>query len=165
MWQCKIFHGQWAYGVSAGGRGEPNRDKFWSNPQIAFYINQKDLAKNNSCWVIIGLMQKYTRQKRVALQVESAEEYIQYRIYKVKDNDAYFKSLARGDNLDSRYLERVASSGAYINKREVTARFQLTQGAYVVIPSIYDENTEGEFMVRIFTEMPLSQNDCKYVIN
>lgn len=156
MWQCQTFHGQWVYGESAGGRGEPNREKFWINPQIAFYIDQKDAVKNNSCWVIVGLMQKFTRQKRVALQVESAEEYIQFRIFKVRDTDTYFRHVGSGAKINAKYLERLGSSGAYINKREVTARFHLTPGAYIIVPSIYEDNTEGEFMVRIFTEKPLS---------
>lgn len=153
MWQCQIFHEQWVNGVSSGGRGDQNRNKFWTNPQIVFNINQSDIVKDNSCWVIIGLMQKYTRQKRVALQVDSAEEYIQFRIYKIRNSAQYFS----GAQIDSRDLERLGSSGAYVNKREVTARFNLTPGAYIVIPSCYDEDIEGEFLVRIFTEMPLNQ--------
>ena len=39
--------------------------------------------KDGTCWVIIGVMQMYTRQKRIALKVDSAEEYVQYRLFKV----------------------------------------------------------------------------------
>ena len=59
------------------------KEKFWTNPQFSFNITDKDLASEDKCWIIIALMQKYTRQKRAALHVESAEEYIQFRLYKV----------------------------------------------------------------------------------
>jgi hypothetical protein len=75
----------------------------------------------------------------------------------VKDETAYFRYLENGEAIDNNLLERLGSSGAYLNKREVTCRFSLTQGAYIIIPSCYDEDKEGEFLVRIFTEMPLNQ--------
>ena len=61
-----------------------------------------------------------------------------------------------GEKLKSNDLERLDSSGAYTNKREITNRFSLKEGAYVVIPSCYDEGAEGEFLLRIFTEKPLN---------
>ena len=43
-------------------------------------------------------------------------------------------------------------SGAYINKREVTGRFRVQPGNYILIPSIYESDREGTFLIRIFTE-------------
>lgn len=79
---------------------------------------------------------------------------------KVRDTQYYLENLQHNRQIESRDLERVDSSGAYINKREVTARFSLKEGAYVIIPTCYDENVEGEFLVRIFTEKPLSESSC-----
>jgi hypothetical protein len=100
-----MFHGKWEFGVSAGGRGEGRnssmwkiekiifssfcyltcvlKGRYWENPQFTFVLNESDVIKENACWVIISLMQKHTRQKRIELKVESAEEYIQFRLYKV----------------------------------------------------------------------------------
>ena len=102
-------------------------------------------------------MQKYTRQKRVQLNVESAEEYIQYRLYKARDADRFHECVSNNVNFNAHDLERINSSGSYTNKREVTARFALKAGAYIIIPSCYDEDVEGEFLIRIFTEKPLSK--------
>ena len=102
-------------------------------------------------------MQKYTRQKRIQLNVESAEEYIQYRLYKARDVERFQQCISNNENFNEYDLERVNSSGSYTNKREVTARFALKPGAYIVIPSCYDEDVEGEFLIRIFTEKPLSK--------
>ena len=91
MWQCQYFHGSWKRGVSAGGRGETNEAKYWTNPQFSFVLNESDVVQSGSdkCWVIIALMQKYTRIKRVKLRVEVAEEYIQFRLYKVVQETAF----------------------------------------------------------------------------
>ena len=40
----------------------------------------------------------------------------------------------------------------YINLREVTGRHKLKPGLYVVVPSTYEAATEGEFLLRIFSE-------------
>lgn len=45
-----------------------------------------------------------------------------------------------------------AGDSIFINMREVVNRYQLKQGRYIVIPSTYDPNEAGNFMIRIFTE-------------
>ena len=50
-------------------------------------------------------------------------------------------------------LERIGASGSYINSREVTKRFKVKPGYYLIIPSTYDENQDCEFMLRVFTQI------------
>jgi hypothetical protein len=128
MWQCQLFHGKWVKHVSAGGNGQYNETKYWTNPQYTFTINEIDLINGlKSCSVIIGLMQKYTRQKRAAAQVEATEEFIQFRVYKIRN------ARRSGGSVDSSDLERVGASGSYTNKREVNSRFALSVGTYVIV--------------------------------
>ena len=126
-------------------------------------------------------MQKNTRIKRTHTD-ESAEEYIQFRIYKVskapfvskywkkyasllnlkneknnkiKDTIEIDETITTGLRLYANDLIRIGSSGSYINNREVTARFRVDPAHYIIIPSTYDEDRSAEFMLRIFTEQTI----------
>ena len=54
-------------------------------------------------------------------------------------------------------LERVGASGSYINRREVTKRFRVPPGHYIIIPSTYDSDKAGKFLLRMFTEKQADQ--------
>ncbi len=75
---------------------------------------------------------------------------------KAKSIDIFSEHVSNGKPLENVHLQRINSSGPYINKREVTRRFSLEPGAYIVIPSTFDENIEGEFLLRVFTEKPVN---------
>ena len=45
-----------------------------------------------------------------------------------------------------------AGDSIFINAREVVNKFQLKQGRYVVVPSTYEPNKTGSFLLRVFTE-------------
>ena len=55
-----------------------------------------------------------------------------------------------------KYTLSTARSKSFINLREVTARFKLPVGTYVIIPSTYDPGYEGLFLLRTFTEKEYS---------
>ncbi|KAJ8959426.1 hypothetical protein NQ318_022117 [Aromia moschata] len=51
-----------------------------------------------------------------------------------------------------KYNASVARSPSFINLREVSCRFQLPPGTYCIVPSTFDPNEEGEFLLRVFSE-------------
>ena len=122
------------------------------------------------CTIICACLQKYTRQKRQQTRVQQAEEYINLRLYRIKDSvnvsqvgqgyKFYPKDLERQGDTGNRLQSltmcvntiEFVSLGPYINKREVTGRFRVKPGNYILIPSTYEPDREGEFLVRIFTE-------------
>lgn len=138
-WQCQIIYGKWT-SQTCGGCGNDDISKFWNNPQYTFIVNDG--------WVIIGLMQN-----------KCPYEYIQYRLYKVKNVDVFNKKIFQVKQITQNDLEKINtidnyfySYEAYINKREITYRFYLKSGAYVIVPSCYSEGIEQDFMIRICSE-------------
>ena len=58
-----------------------------------------------------------------------------------------------------KYNAAVARS-TFSNVREVSGRFKLTPGKYVIIPCTFKPQEEGDFILRIYSETP---NDTEWV--
>jgi hypothetical protein len=122
-------------GKSSGGSGRSNEATFWTNPQFLVTLTDVDKEDNeNMATLIISLLQKYTREKRTQNKGESAEEFIQFRLYRIlADKDAE-EAKRTGKRLYASQLERCGTSGAYINLREITKRFRTGVNSF---PPIY----------------------------
>ncbi len=48
--------------------------------------------------------------------------------------------------------------GIYINLREVSGRFELEPGHYVIIPSTFKPEEPGTFMLRVFAQKTFTIN-------
>ena len=51
-----------------------------------------------------------------------------------------------------KYTLTTGRSKAFLNTREVTERFRLPPGTYMIVPSTYEPGYEGSFLLRSFTE-------------
>jgi len=40
--------------------------------------------------------------------------------------------------------------------REITGRHKLEPGAYCIVPSTFEPGEEGDFLLRVYTEKPVS---------
>ena len=160
------YSGQWKPGVSAGGCGQPDKNSFWTNPQFLIKLTDVDPTDNeNMATLIISLMQKYTREKRSETKGESAEQFVQFRLYRVKNAEDALKAKTSGIKLYAYQLEPAGTSGSYINLRDVTKRFRLPVGDYLIIPSCYEKNAEGDFLLRLFSEQDINTSNCKDLID
>ncbi|CAM4746328.1 unnamed protein product [Rotaria magnacalcarata] len=151
-WCLMQFDGAWIMGQTSGGCGQPKIETFFTNPQYSINITKTDIESGDDlCTVICSCLQKYTRQKRKQTGGQQAEEYINLRLYRIKDS-IDISQITQDYKFYPKDLERQGDTGPYINKREVTGRFRLKPGNYILIPSTYQQDREGQFLIRVFTE-------------
>uniref|UniRef100_A0A182IJU8 Calpain n=1 Tax=Anopheles atroparvus TaxID=41427 RepID=A0A182IJU8_ANOAO len=151
-WKTSAFEGEWVKGSTAGG----NRgflDTFWRNPQYVIDIAKPEEGKEQST-VIVSLIQKNRRSKK---NKGISCLPIGYILYRVDPSEIQHKPF------DKNFFgtrPHVADS-KFIIVRENTARFNVEPGTYVIVPSTFYKNEEGEFMIRVFSESPnkMIEND------
>ncbi len=160
------FLGEWVRGVSAGGCGQGNQALYWTNPQFLVTLVDPDPTdEDDRCTLIVSLMQKYTRENRMKKpNLESLEEYIQFSLFRIIDKADAEKAKRTGQKLYASQLERCGTNEAYINRREVTRRFREPPGDYLLIPSCYDSGREAHFLLRVFTEKSIEENNASVLI-
>ncbi|XP_072318748.1 calpain-9 [Eucyclogobius newberryi] len=141
QWAVNLFEGSWIRGATAGGCRN-FIDTFWTNPQFQLQLEDAD-DDDDVCSVVIALMQKNRRQLRKQGQ---DLETIGFAVYEAPDNvDQLGKDFFR-------YNPSKARSRTYINQREVSERFTLPPGRYLLVPTTFQPHTEADFIVRIFSE-------------
>jgi len=145
-WEVASFNGSWVAGQTAGGCRN-FIDSFASNPQFVISLEDPDDDdEEEMCTCIVSLMQKGRR----AMRDEGLDTLtIGFAIYYLSDPDSVPKPL---DTDYMRYNRSCARSKVFVNLREVSQRFRLPPGTYVIIPSTFNPDEDGDFLLRIFTE-------------
>lgn len=141
MWEEHMFKADWVTGINAGGSGGYSNNKvFWTNPQFTVSLKQSDQRPDGTCHMVVSLMQKAQNNQYslvVGFGVAQLREGVPLR------------------PLGQTYNESEAASTKMVDRlpfREVSEHFELTPGNYVVIPCTQFANTDGEFLLRIYTE-------------
>lgn len=154
-WEMSVFEGEWVRGVTAGGCRN-YLETFWKNPQYTVTLKDVDEGDDeNKCTIIVALMQKNRRsQRHQGLECLT----IGFAVYRLPDYGHVPKPL---DVNFFKYNASVGRSQAFINLREVSARFKLDPGSYVIVPSTFEPDEEGEFLLRVFSEKSnnMTEND------
>ncbi|XP_037294093.1 calpain-A isoform X2 [Manduca sexta] len=154
-WEMSVFEGEWVRGVTAGGCRN-YLETFWRNPQYTVTLTDPDEGdEENKCTIIVALMQKNRRsQRHQGLECLT----IGFAVYRLPDYGHVPKPL---DVNFFKYNASVGRSQAFINLREVSARFKFEPGSYVIVPSTFEPDEEGEFLVRVFSEKDnnMEEND------
>lgn len=131
-WYESIVFGEWLSPDRAGGCIN-YRETFCSNPQYLFEINN-DSDKPEE--ILINLDQLGKRflgieNLTIGFFVMRVEDNRKYRVHKPKPR---------------------TTSSSYINMRSVLLRTKLLSGRYVIIPSTFDPNFSGKYLLRIYTD-------------
>lgn len=139
-WVVNFLEGNWIRGSTAGGCRN-FIDTFWTNPQ--FKLKLEDADGDGQCSVIVALMQKNRRKlRKEGLDLET----IGFAIYQAPNDE---------DHLEKdffRFNSSKARSRTYINMREISERFALAPGSYLVVPTTFQPHVEADFALRIFSE-------------
>ncbi|XP_037089080.1 calpain-A-like [Pollicipes pollicipes] len=144
--QVQQIRSEWVPGETAGG-SRNNFDKFATNPQFLLTVidptpDENDDEDTDKVPVLVTLMQEYRRSQR-QFGIKMAQ--IGFLLYKV-DNP-----IQRVPKRYFMYHYEDASSGTYINYREVAARLELHPGHYAIIPATFAPDTPAAFMIRVFS--------------
>uniref|UniRef100_A0A8C4NLI2 Uncharacterized protein n=1 Tax=Eptatretus burgeri TaxID=7764 RepID=A0A8C4NLI2_EPTBU len=149
-WHSITYPGSWVKGSSAGGcRNYPN--SFWSNPQYRLRLEEEDDDPEDGedgCTFVLGLMQKNRRkEKRHGIEMQT----IGFAIYEIPKEFVGQPQVKMSKDFFL-YHASAARSETFVNTREVSQRFRLPAGEYLVIPSTFEPNHELDFVVRVFSE-------------
>lgn len=149
-WAETEFEETWRRGTTAGGcRNYPN--SFWQNPQFVIKLEEVDDDPDDGeegCTIIVGLMQKNRRKMR---KMGQDMETIGFAIYELPEEYCGLKQVHLKRNFFLRNRS-AARSETFINLREVCNHFCLPPGEYLIIPSTFEPNKNGDFYVRVFSE-------------
>ncbi|XP_073483690.1 calpain-9 isoform X2 [Aquarana catesbeiana] len=140
-WEVNVHQGSWVRGSTAGGCRN-FLETFWTNPQVKLSLTEKDDGRNE-CTFIAALMQKNRRKlKKVGAELLT----IGYAIYQCPGSQS---------QMTKDFFKFNASKGrskTYINVREISQRFTLPPGDYMLIPTTFEPHQEADFCLRVFSE-------------
>ncbi|CAD7670086.1 unnamed protein product [Nyctereutes procyonoides] len=152
-WNTTLYEGTWRRGSTAGGcRNYPAT--FWVNPQFKIRLEETDDAdddyggRESGCSFVLALMQKHRRRER---RFGRDMETIGFAVYEVPPELVGQPAVHLKRDFFLANSSR-ARSEQFINLREVSTRFRLPPGEYVVVPSTFEPNKEGDFVLRFFSE-------------
>uniref|UniRef100_A0AAZ3QPK4 Calpain 2, (m/II) large subunit a n=1 Tax=Oncorhynchus tshawytscha TaxID=74940 RepID=A0AAZ3QPK4_ONCTS len=165
-WSVSNYDGAWRKGSTAGGcRNNPYT--FWMNPQFKIKLEEEDDDPGDDevgCSFVVGLIQKNRRRMRKAGEDMHT---IGFAIYEVPEQFHGQREV----HLDKNYFlshAQTARSETFINLREVSTRFKLPPGEYLIVPSTFEANLNGDFCLRVFSEkqdMEISASELRSIFN
>ncbi|CAG8585622.1 14173_t:CDS:2 [Cetraspora pellucida] len=134
-WHGAMFRGEWLIENETAGGCINNAETFYQNPQYSIKIHKSTI-------LIVSLMQQDNHAEIGAEKIT-----IGFIILKVELNRKY--------RIHKPTYE-IAGRVTYINSREVTQRFSLKPGHYILIPSAYNVDDEGSYFMRLFSSNPIN---------
>ncbi|XP_051977572.1 calpain-2 catalytic subunit-like [Xyrauchen texanus] len=157
-WAVANYDGTWRRGSTAGGcRNHPYT--FWMNPQYVIKLDDEDDDPNDNevgCSFVVGLIQKNRRRLR---KVGEDMHTIGFAIYEVPPQFHGQRNVHLDKNFFLTHGQK-ARSESFINLREVCTRFRLPPGEYLVVPSTFEPNLDGDFCLRVFSEKQTETLPC-----
>ena len=142
-WKEFTKHGTWIKGKNA--IGHLNNNSFHMNPQYVLDVPTDDT-------VVISLLQQWTRLSKYHHKKHT--NFIGYKVYKIKRR---VEKVRLGKELTD--LNPVYTT-IYIDSRSNTNILHLKKGCYVIIPSTFYPNKEGDYSLRVFSKLDITLHEC-----
>lgn len=144
-WNLNVYEGEWIKGISAGGCRN-NIDTFHRNPQYTMKLEHPDEDDDEGfCSVVIALMQKHRRSRKI---IGSDFLTIGFAIYRLNEQELEQKPLKNNFFKTNASISR----STFLNMRGVSGRYKFLPGNYLIVPSTYEPDKEGEFLIRVYSE-------------
>lgn len=162
-WNATFFEGSWRRGSTAGGcRNYPAT--FWVNPQFKIRLEEVDdeddyESRESGCSFVLALMQKHRRRQR---RFGQDWEAIGFTVYEVPPELVGKPVHMKGDFFRSN--ESLIATKIFTNIREISNRYRLPPGEYIVVPSTFKPNREADFLLRFFSEKAAGTQELDYKI-
>ncbi|XP_042371544.1 calpain-2 catalytic subunit-like, partial [Plectropomus leopardus] len=121
------------------------------NPQFVIRLDEEDDDPDDGeegCSLVVGLIQKDRRRKR---KMGEDMHTVGFAIYELPDEFCGQRNVHLNRNFFLRHAS-AARSETFINLREVSSRFVLPPGEYIIVPSTFEPHKNGDFCVRVFSE-------------
>jgi calpain len=144
-WTSFTANGGWNSQQGSAGGCRNFIDTFPNNPQYGTYLslNHGSIENDGKCTVITAVLQKFRRELR-SQGLESLP--IGFAVYELGS----YGASGRQNRTFFEQNKPVAKNPTFINLREVTARFRLPPGNYLIVPSTYEPNEDAEFLLRVY---------------
>uniref|UniRef100_A0AAZ3SUR5 Calpain 2, (m/II) large subunit b n=1 Tax=Oncorhynchus tshawytscha TaxID=74940 RepID=A0AAZ3SUR5_ONCTS len=145
QWSVTNYDGAWRKGSTAGGCRN-NAHTFWMNPQFKINLEEEDDDPGDNevgCSFVVGLIQKNRRRMRKVGEDMHTIGFAIYEVGLVGGGHHYNNILV---------LDLFARSETFVNLREVSTRFKLPPGEYLIVPSTFEADLNGDFCLRVFSE-------------
>lgn len=139
-WSEGLLFGKWTNPDRAGGCVN-FRETFCHNPQYLFEINSNSDKPDEILINLDQLSLRFLGKENLTMGffIMRVEDNRKYRLHKPKPRTV---------------------SSTYINTRSVFLRNKLPNGRYVLVPSTFDPNIQGQFLLRIYSD---NSSNLKFV--
>ncbi|CAJ0579657.1 unnamed protein product, partial [Mesorhabditis spiculigera] len=145
VWQEQQCDGAWSRERGTAGGCINFIATFARNPQFLVQLTnaRNSVEGDGNCTVIVAVLQKFRRE----MKNHGKENLpIGFSVYRAPPNFT--------GKLDERFFRTnrsVAKVPVFVNMREVTARFRVPPGQYIVIPCTFEPHESADFLLRVFS--------------
>ncbi|KAL6740098.1 hypothetical protein Aduo_013485 [Ancylostoma duodenale] len=143
QWEEQAHHGEWSTEEGTAGGSRECPDSYARNPQFEtnFIVTEDSVEQDGKCTVIVAVLQKHRREM---MTIGEGDLSIGFSVYEA-NSDA--DGAASADFLLTH--EPIAST-EFTERREVSCRFRVPSGNYIIVPCTDEPECDGEFLLRIF---------------